>query len=276
MRASLKTLIVDDNATNLKILERTLKHHFSHLVDVTCLVQAKDGFEAIDAYENESFDMILCDIDMPGMSGVQVAQHIRKNDSDVIFIACTTSDSPSARELYSSTGMDGCVCKPLDLIELNGSITGALQARQDLFDITGSPDIQQRYLIHRNSVSRPTRGSDEYTHEASCHRTEQQDPALYGSGLSDSRSSTTRTSDEDSDTTSIDLKPIQDLPQTPSEIVQPSSPCACMRLCAEVRARLSYNLNLGSYFPSAEVNQLQHEQRKSTAPQNLDQPSLRA
>lgn len=152
MRSSLLTLIVDDNTTNLRILEKTLKHHFSHIVDHDSLVKAENGCAALDAWRANEFDMILLDIDMPGgMDGVQVAQEIRKFDKEVIIIACTTSDSPSSRETYKSVGMDGCVRKPIDLRAMNDIMKASLAQREHLkvLDV-----CEKSFLSHSNSLPR--------------------------------------------------------------------------------------------------------------------------
>ena len=132
MRASLRTLIVDDNSTNLIILERTLKHHFSHLIYCEEISKVNDGDEALLAFNSGHYDLILLDIDMPTLSGVDVARSIRETNEDIIIIACTTSDTPSARQVYKSVGMDGCVSKPLDLREVDEALLRALQTRTHL------------------------------------------------------------------------------------------------------------------------------------------------
>lgn len=121
---------MDDNSTNLRILEKTLKHHFSHMIDISSLKYAVDGEKALEAYHENVYDLILLDIDMPRMSGVEVAQTIRKSDQDIIIIACTTSDSIISRELYTKVGMDGCVRKPLDLRVLNDNLEKSVLTRR--------------------------------------------------------------------------------------------------------------------------------------------------
>lgn len=145
---------MDDNSTNLRILEKTLKHHFSHLVDTSNLVHAVDGEKALQAYHESSYDLILLDIDMPHMSGVQVAEVIRRTDRDIIIIACTTSDSVASRELYTSVGMDGCVSKPLDLRALNDSLVTSLRSRPhlDLHERLSKPHRPERTHVHRKSA----------------------------------------------------------------------------------------------------------------------------
>lgn len=154
VQASLRTLIVDDNSTNLRILERTLRHHFSHLVDCASVVKANDGDEALVAFENGKFDLVLLDIDMPTISGVDVARKIRETDMDIIVLACTTSDSPAAREQYIRIGMDGCVTKPLNLRELDEALLRCLHSRThlNLLRYGVRPTKSDRFRTHHGSL----------------------------------------------------------------------------------------------------------------------------
>ncbi|ORY81960.1 CheY-like superfamily [Protomyces lactucae-debilis] len=134
MQKQLRTLCVDDNAMNLRILDRTLRHHFPDLVDHDALLHAADGFQALAHYKQhaQQLDLVLLDIDMPGISGVQVAEQIRATPEGaaLVIIACTTSDTPAARARYAAAGIDGCVCKPIDLRELDGALRLGIQLRR--------------------------------------------------------------------------------------------------------------------------------------------------
>src|SRR5579859_1206083 len=137
-----RTLIVDDNPINLNILERTLKRHFSHLVSPSDIVLASSGNAALSQLSSTAasprdeapptitsppaptqdiltspFDLILLDIDMPDISGVQVAEQIRNvhNDQATAIVAVTTSTQPDQKRVYEMAGMDGVVGKPIDL-----------------------------------------------------------------------------------------------------------------------------------------------------------------
>src|SRR5271156_4450346 len=136
-----RTLIVDDNPINLGILQRTLRRHFAHLLspeiaiansgnsalsqltpstqspreEVPCPFSSPPSPE-LEVVQNP-FDLILLDIDMPDISGIQVAEQIRNvhHDHSTAIVAVTTSDQPHQRKTYEMVGMDGCVGKPIDL-----------------------------------------------------------------------------------------------------------------------------------------------------------------
>ena len=155
-----RTLIVDDNPINLGILQRTLRRHFAHLLSPEIAI-ANSGNSALSQLtpstqspreevpcpfatpptpEQEPeqeivqnpFDLILLDIDMPDISGIQVAEQIRNvhKDHSTAIVAVTTSDLPHQRKTYEMVGMDGCVGKPIDLSVLDRVVTRALLSRK--------------------------------------------------------------------------------------------------------------------------------------------------
>ncbi|KAF9137947.1 sensitivity to red-light reduced protein [Mortierella sp. GBA39] len=132
----IKVMIVDDNSINLSILSRMLEKHFTDIVQLTVI--ATSGVEALQRLASEEFDLILMDIDMPVLTGVQTTIAIRQNTSEspilehnqnVPIIAVTTSDGAEQRELYQQVGMSDCVSKPIDPSKLRSAIEGAMKAR---------------------------------------------------------------------------------------------------------------------------------------------------
>ncbi|KAF8946214.1 sensitivity to red-light reduced protein [Haplosporangium gracile] len=130
-----KVMIVDDNSINLSILSRMLKKHFIDIVQLTVVMTS--GVEALQRLATEEFDLILMDIDMPVLTGVQTTVAIRQNTSEypilkhnqnVPIIAVTTSDGVEQRELYQQVGMSDCVSKPIVLSKLRSAIEGVMKA----------------------------------------------------------------------------------------------------------------------------------------------------
>jgi PAS domain S-box-containing protein len=112
----LKILAVDDDVTSLLLLEELLAKS-GHKVRT-----ASDGPSALAAMEKESFDVVLLDIRMPGMDGVQVARLIRARElsggSRTALLAVTACVSTSERDLCLAAGMDGFVPKPIQAARL--------------------------------------------------------------------------------------------------------------------------------------------------------------
>jgi CheY-like chemotaxis protein len=130
----IKVMIVDDNSINLSILSRMLEKHLSDIVYMT--VVATSGVMALQKLATEEFDLILMDIDMPVLTGVQTTVAIRQytpeypileQNRSVPIIAVTTSDGAEQRKLYQQVGMSDCVSKPIVLSKLRSAIEGALR-----------------------------------------------------------------------------------------------------------------------------------------------------
>ncbi|CAG8598012.1 606_t:CDS:2 [Ambispora gerdemannii] len=129
----LKVLIVDDNDINLKILTKILAKHFGHLIQATSTLSS--GVSALDSLAKDEYDLILIDIEMPVLSGVETTIEIRRVDSKykilesnrkIPIIAVTTNTLEDERKKYTEAGMNGCVAKPIDLDELKTVIEKAI------------------------------------------------------------------------------------------------------------------------------------------------------
>lgn len=108
-----KILIVDDIFTNRLLLSeliKTLGHNS---------VQAENGKQAVDFLEKEDFDLILMDIEMPVMNGLETTQIIRKtfpSPKNVVTIVALTAHNPSLFfEDFSDAGFDELLTKPYSL-----------------------------------------------------------------------------------------------------------------------------------------------------------------
>ncbi|KAG0370290.1 hypothetical protein BGZ54_006976 [Gamsiella multidivaricata] len=132
-RRKIKVMIVDDNSINLSILSRMLKVHFSETVELVAVMTS--GLDALDRLNQEQIDLILMDIDMPVLTGVETTVAIRqitseypilKENQKVPIIAVTTSDHAVQREMYQRVGMCDCVSKPISLSKLRLAIENAI------------------------------------------------------------------------------------------------------------------------------------------------------
>ncbi|KAF9211922.1 sensitivity to red-light reduced protein [Podila verticillata] len=129
----IKVMIIDDNAINLTILSRLLNKHFADTIQLTSVMDS--GVSALDQLSKDQVDLILMDIDMPVLSGVQTTTAIRSSDNhdilaqnkNVPIIAVTTSDAEEQRELYRQVGMADCVSKPIALPKLRMAIESAMK-----------------------------------------------------------------------------------------------------------------------------------------------------
>ncbi|KAF9180073.1 sensitivity to red-light reduced protein [Haplosporangium sp. Z 767] len=130
----LRVMIVDDNPINLDILSRMLQRQFADLVELAAVMTS--GVEALEKLGSEEVDLILMDIDMPVLNGVETTKAIRQNtpehpilekNQSVPIIAVTTSDGEEQRELYQQVGMSDCVSKPIAIANLRSAIECAIK-----------------------------------------------------------------------------------------------------------------------------------------------------
>jgi signal transduction histidine kinase/CheY-like chemotaxis protein len=113
-----RILIAEDNPFNQELILGVLEPKISR----EAIRMAGDGQEALEASSAEQFDLILMDIQMPRMSGIEAATSIRKREAvrggHVPIIALTANAMKGDRETYLRAGMDGYVSKPIDLGKL--------------------------------------------------------------------------------------------------------------------------------------------------------------
>lgn len=115
-------LVVDDNATNRKVMTAMLQkmgHNISN---------AENGQEAVDFLRENEADVVLMDIQMPVMNGVEATQSIRRGDAgqaqkDIPIVALTAFAMTSDREKYLSSGMDYFLSKPVKPDQLREVLT---------------------------------------------------------------------------------------------------------------------------------------------------------
>ena len=122
-----RILVVDDIDTNRKVLTAMCS-----LFDCDTEV-AGDGVEAIEAFSNASFDLVLMDIRMPGMNGMDATRAIRqlsRTGGGVPIFAVTASTAPAEVDAYFAAGMDGFVGKPVEAVVLLEAIVSALRLPQ--------------------------------------------------------------------------------------------------------------------------------------------------
>lgn len=118
-RKQARILAVDDEPTNLKLLS-VLAEHLNVL-----FIPASTGQQAIDITSRIDFDLIILDMQMPELNGLQVANHLRthsgKNQRTPIAML-SANILASDRETLLSAGINDCLLKPLNSEQLRGLI----------------------------------------------------------------------------------------------------------------------------------------------------------
>lgn len=124
LSAAPHVLIVDDNATN-RVVAQALCEMFGCTSET-----AEDGLEALQVVQERRFDMILMDIKMPRMDGVQATQAIRALEGPVNaipIVALTANADPEDARRYMSIGMAAVVEKPIKPERLRMAMNAALE-----------------------------------------------------------------------------------------------------------------------------------------------------
>ena len=124
---SFRVLIVEDHQMNQVVVKKTLEQQWSQIE----IVIAENGEEAIKCLEEEEpFDIILMDLQMPVMDGYETAKHIREHMSDptasLPILAMTAHAQISEGEKYKDFGMNDYLLKPFDPQQLFEKIVNYL------------------------------------------------------------------------------------------------------------------------------------------------------
>jgi len=117
-----KILIVEDNPQNMRLIKMVLRDKGYTLLEAT------DGEEALDLAKRELPDLIIMDIQLPKLSGLEVTKKLRETSafSHVPIIALTAYAMKGDKERFINAGCDAYLSKPIDSRELPGVIAEML------------------------------------------------------------------------------------------------------------------------------------------------------
>ncbi len=103
-------LVVDDSATTRMLITLTLKKG-----DAFNIIEASDGTEAVTRLDSEPIDIVLTDINMPKMDGLELISHIRSRQTkqDLPIIVITTQGEESKRDKGLELGANAYILKPI-------------------------------------------------------------------------------------------------------------------------------------------------------------------
>jgi|DewCreStandDraft_4_1066084.scaffolds.fasta_scaffold27619_2 CheY-like chemotaxis protein/HPt (histidine-containing phosphotransfer) domain-containing protein len=145
-----KILIAEDYMFNYLLLQRFLKK-------LNCeFVVCDNGQKALEELQKQDFDLVLMDIEMPVMNGIEAVQHIRnlsdENKNKIPIIALTGHQQESYFGNLNKAGFDDCLIKPIDLNDLEKKLFSYLsdkelqerKAEEDTYD--PAKEISLEYL----------------------------------------------------------------------------------------------------------------------------------
>lgn len=122
-------LAVDDNHLNCFLLKEAVKD------SVVQLTVANSGQEALDKLKEHEYHLVLMDIHMPEMSGIEVTKKIRDPKSEVVnrnipILAVTADLIPSTKEKALAAGMNGLIYKPFNVKEIMSDLLNVLTEKK--------------------------------------------------------------------------------------------------------------------------------------------------
>lgn len=121
-----RILIVDDEPTLVKGLRFNLEQQEGYEIDV-----AYDGEEALEKFESEKYDLILLDLMLPKIDGMEVCQRVRLV-SDVPIIMLSAKDADMDKIMGLEYGADDYMTKPFNVLELKARIKTILRRADNL------------------------------------------------------------------------------------------------------------------------------------------------
>ncbi|NOX15559.1 MAG: response regulator transcription factor [Epsilonproteobacteria bacterium] len=136
---NLTILCVEDNIGVRKRLVNTLNFYFQDVIEVS------DGKEAYDAYQKSKIDVIITDIDMPNINGIELIKKIRKENVDIPIIVLTAYSNEEYLLELINLKINHFILKPINAQKLQNAL-------QDIFTDIDTIKIDEILYINLNSM----------------------------------------------------------------------------------------------------------------------------
>lgn len=145
----LKVLLVDDNKVNQFLGKRILKNLGVNTIDVACT-----GAEALEKLNGNDYDVLLTDVEMPGMNGYELCRTIRHSggkNKGITVIALTANASDEDKENALAAGIDDYLTKPYSPQDLLDVINRNIHSKKKLiiedFSAEGVTGIEKLHAV---------------------------------------------------------------------------------------------------------------------------------
>ena len=119
-----KILIVDDLEANVRLLDRMLRQ-----AGHTCVASTMDPHEVCELHRDNRYDLILLDLEMPGMDGFQVMEGLKEIETDGYLPILVITAQPAHKLRALEAGARDFISKPFDLVEVRTRIRNMLEVR---------------------------------------------------------------------------------------------------------------------------------------------------
>ncbi len=152
----LKILVAEDNSVNQQLIKLLLEQ-LGYRCDVV-----SNGLEAIENINRWNYDLVLMDIQMPEMGGIEATQNIRKLEAqhtkNTRIVAVTASAMQGDRQKFLSAGMDAYISKPIRLHELAQVLVNCHlmlnQSHQNPNSLPKSGEMMSEVLLNQENPER--------------------------------------------------------------------------------------------------------------------------
>ena len=119
-----RILIVDDQPSNVQLLTEMLRE-----ADYRCIASTSNPYEVCALHQNDRYDLILLDLQMPGMDGFQVMEGLKEIETDSYIPVLVITAQPSHKLQALASGAKDFISKPFDLVEVQTRIHNLLEVR---------------------------------------------------------------------------------------------------------------------------------------------------
>ena len=118
---NIRLLYVEDDSSIRNVMTDYLKRFFSEIS------VENDGINGLNAYKNGSFDLVITDLSMPNMGGLEMLGEIKKINEEQAVLITTAHNEPEYMSEAIRSGVDGYILKPFDFIQLNKELYKIVQ-----------------------------------------------------------------------------------------------------------------------------------------------------
>lgn len=148
---SARVLIAEDSVVNSGVLIILLETAGYDVISV------KNGTQAVDALQNEVFDLAILDHDMPGAGGIATLAEVREFRPELLAIVCADAVAPEDTARYQELGIDHVLGKPVDPLALRDTIVRMLTHRHPQLDarLLATPSFRAVQSTHAAAARSP-------------------------------------------------------------------------------------------------------------------------
>src|ERR1019366_2390386 len=154
-------LIVDDQKSNVSLLEQLLGE-----AGYTHVTSTMNSTEVCALHRKKGYDLILLDLEMPGMDGFRVMEGLKTNESDSYLPVVVLTAQPGHKLRALQAGAKDFISKPFDLVEVKTRIHNMLEVRLLYKKLENYNNVLEQRVLHDSTTGLPNRDlfDDRLTH----------------------------------------------------------------------------------------------------------------